>query len=104
MLANLLGLRQTLGRADIDAIVCMGDTLTHLPARDDVSRLLSEAYGALRPGGRLVLAFRDLTEELTGTDRSVRLTLALSELVVDAIHQQLGSQPVLLRIQRDEVA
>ena len=43
------------------AIVCMGDTLTHLPSRDDVRALLADAARALAPGGRVVLGFRDLT-------------------------------------------
>jgi SAM-dependent methyltransferase len=41
------------------AIVCMGDTLTHLRSPAEVERLISDAAGALAPGGRLVLGFRD---------------------------------------------
>lgn len=43
------------------AIVCMGDTLSHLTSREEVRALLVDAAGALAPGGRLVLGFRDLT-------------------------------------------
>ncbi|MER7083569.1 Methyltransferase domain-containing protein [Saccharopolyspora kobensis] len=51
------------------AIVCMGDTLTHLPTTADVSALIGHVAGALRPGGHFVATFRDLTGELGGTDR-----------------------------------
>lgn len=42
-----------------ELILCMGDTLTHLPDRDSVVRLLEEASAALRSGGRLVISLRD---------------------------------------------
>ncbi|WP_411076469.1 class I SAM-dependent methyltransferase [Streptomyces sp. cmx-4-7] len=51
------------------AIVCMGDTLTHLSSPADVRSLLARTASALRPGGHLVLTFRDLTGELRGDDR-----------------------------------
>ena len=53
------------------AIVCMGDTLTHLPAKSDVTELFSNTFTALAPGGILILAWRDLTPELTGPDRFI---------------------------------
>ncbi|QLH20851.1 trans-aconitate 2-methyltransferase [Streptomyces sp. Rer75] len=53
----------------VAAIVCMGDTLTHLPAKDDVPALVAAAGHALAPGGRLVFTYRDLTRPLEGTDR-----------------------------------
>ncbi|MDT0344406.1 class I SAM-dependent methyltransferase [Streptomyces litchfieldiae] len=53
------------------AIVCMGDTLTHLPTRQDVVSLLGDAARALAGGGKLVLSYRDLTAPLTGTDRFI---------------------------------
>lgn len=43
------------------AIVCMGDTLSHLSARQEVRELLVDAARSLRPDGRLVLGFRDLS-------------------------------------------
>lgn len=49
----------TLVRGTFDVIVCMGDTLPHLPALPDVERLLREALGRLAPEGTLVLTFRD---------------------------------------------
>lgn len=52
-----------------EVIVCMGDTLTHLEASADVTRLLAGCASRLAPGGRLVLTFRDLTRPLEGLDR-----------------------------------
>lgn len=52
-----------------DVVLCMGDTLTHLPSKVDVERLFRNAYNALKSGGLLVLTFRDLTTELHGLDR-----------------------------------
>ena len=54
-----------------DAIVCMGDVLTHLESHQDVSGLLADAFAALAPGGRLVLTFRDMSEALSGLDRFI---------------------------------
>jgi SAM-dependent methyltransferase len=53
----------------VGAVVCMGDTLTHLPSRQDVTQLIGEAAASLAEGGRLALAYRDLTTPLTGDDR-----------------------------------
>jgi SAM-dependent methyltransferase len=53
------------------AIVCMGDTLTHLPSAEAVRRLFAGARAALAPGGALVLTYRDLSRALEGTDRFI---------------------------------
>lgn len=50
-------------------VVCLGDTLTHLPTRGDVAALLGDIATALAPDGTAVLSFRDLTVPLTGTGR-----------------------------------
>jgi SAM-dependent methyltransferase len=52
-------------------IVCMGDTLTHLPDKSDVSALFRGVFDRLRPGGMFVITYRDLTAELYGTDRFI---------------------------------
>jgi SAM-dependent methyltransferase len=53
------------------AIVCMGDTLTHLSSPDAVRRLFSAVAAALAPGGLFILTWRDLTPELKGPDRFI---------------------------------
>ncbi|WP_228023405.1 class I SAM-dependent methyltransferase [Streptomyces acidicola] len=62
-------LRDLVRPGSADAIVCLGDTLTHLPTRGDVAALLNDIAGALAPDGTAVLSYRDLTVPLTGTDR-----------------------------------
>jgi SAM-dependent methyltransferase len=52
-------------------IVCMGDTLPHLPEKSDVSTLFRGVFERLRPGGMFVITYRDLTMELHGTDRFI---------------------------------
>ncbi|RJL35730.1 class I SAM-dependent methyltransferase [Bailinhaonella thermotolerans] len=109
----------------VEAVVCMGDTLTHLPGKNDVTALLGDVTRALAPGGRLVITYRDLTRPLTGPDRFIlvrgtadRLLTCFLEyrdddtvLVHDLVHtrtgdtwtQRVGSYPKL-RIGADWLA
>ncbi len=54
-----------------ELIVCMGDTLTHLPSRADIYAFLEAMSQELVPGGRVFLTFRDLTGELHDGDRFI---------------------------------
>lgn len=54
-----------------ELIVCMGDTLTHLPDTRSVTELTGLAFEALAPGGRFVVSYRDLSMELTGDQRFI---------------------------------
>jgi len=54
-----------------EVIVCMGDTLTHLPSIDDVSAVLRAAVAALAPGGHLLLGYRDYSTPRTGAERFI---------------------------------
>lgn len=54
-----------------ELIVCMGDTLTHLPEERDVAELFKAARGKLAPGGRLILTYRDLAKPPAGLDRFI---------------------------------
>ncbi len=59
-------------RDDVDVIICMGDTLTHLPSLNAVRQLIDHASNRLTPGGTLLLSFRDYwSQELKGTDRFI---------------------------------
>jgi len=54
----------------VDAILCMGDTLTHLASHEDVERLLSDVVAALAPSGVFVATFRNyFSTELVGASR-----------------------------------
>ena len=52
-----------------DVVVCMGDTVLHLPGRDAVIELCDRVAQALAPGGSFVLTYRDLTQPLHGLER-----------------------------------
>lgn len=69
--ADILTLADHVPPASAAVIVCMGDTLTHLPDLAAVRRLFFLAASALAPGGRFILTWRDLTHELTGPDRFI---------------------------------
>lgn len=69
--ADILNFADYVHPATASVIVCMGDTLTHLPACDSVSRLFRAVASALAPGGLFIVTWRDLTPELQGTDRFI---------------------------------
>lgn len=68
--ADLLdGLPEVAASGPVDVVVCMRDTLLHLPNRGAVDLLLERSAAVLAPEGVLVLTYRDLTEPLEGLDR-----------------------------------
>lgn len=69
--SDMMHLSQYVASGTADVVICMGDTLPHLPARERVPQLFSEIFRALRPGGQVVLSFRDLSSELRGVDRFI---------------------------------
>ncbi len=68
--ADLLDFRQVVSQP-ASVIVCLGDTLTHLASEAEVERLFRDVAASLRPGGRLVLTFRDYTRPLEGDARFI---------------------------------
>jgi len=87
-----------------DAILCMGDTLTHLPDTASVLQLFTLAAASLRPGGRFIATFRDYTVPLVGQARFIpvrsdadRIMTCFLEYapgtvdVSDIIHERTGS-------------
>ncbi|OUD04137.1 class I SAM-dependent methyltransferase [Streptomyces swartbergensis] len=101
----------------VAAVVCMGDTLPHLPGRADVQELIADVAKALRPGGSFVATYRDLTRELHGPDRFIPVRSTADRILTcfldyldedtvmvhdllhtrhdDAWHLQTGSYPKL---------
>ena len=49
-----------------EVVLCMGDTLTHLPEMSSVMALFSSVEEHLAPGGRFVISFRDYSRALEG--------------------------------------
>ena len=56
---------------NIELMVCMGDTLTHLDAFKKVQALLDTVFSSLETGGCLILSFRNLTQKLVELDRFI---------------------------------
>jgi SAM-dependent methyltransferase len=54
-----------------DLILCMGDTLTHLPDRESVEQLVGLAARSLKTGGRFILSFRDYSMPLFDEKRFI---------------------------------
>jgi SAM-dependent methyltransferase len=69
--SDLSKFSEFLSSATAHAIVCMGDTITHLGSKDAVEDLLRLVFDALTPGGKFVLSYRDLSIEATGLDRFI---------------------------------
>lgn len=55
------------------AILCMGDTITHLPSFDAVASLVEKAATALRAGGMFVISLRDYSSPLSGDRRFIHV-------------------------------
>ncbi|HUL92420.1 MAG TPA: methyltransferase domain-containing protein [Burkholderiales bacterium] len=67
---DLLGFQSHI--ADVpSAILCMGDTITHLPDTGAVDQLVERASVELSPGGVLVVSFRDYSVPLRGEQRFI---------------------------------
>lgn len=54
-----------------DAILCMGDTITHLPDARSVASLVGSAAAALKQGGSFVVTLRDYSVPLVGDRRFI---------------------------------
>jgi SAM-dependent methyltransferase len=54
-----------------ELVVCMVDTLLHLPSQDDVARLARDVFAALEPGGTFIATFRDFSVETKELDRFI---------------------------------
>lgn len=85
------------------SILCLGDTITHLPGRDAVTRLIAGAFEELAPGGVLAITFRDYSVPLVGDQRFIpvradedRLLTCFLEYDADAVKVHdvfFGSSP-----------
>ena len=52
-------------------ITCMGDTLTHLKSEKEVEVLVKKIFDTLSPEGKVIFSFRDLSNEMKGSDRFI---------------------------------
>jgi SAM-dependent methyltransferase len=103
--ANLLAFRQHIERP-MDAILCMGDTLTHLPDTASVESLFTDVAASLKDGGIFAATFRDyVAAPLQGDGRFIlvrgdehRILTCFLEYadtavtVHDVLHEREGGQ------------
>jgi len=54
-----------------ELVVCMTDTITHLDSKEKVILLFAKVFSSLAEEGKFIITFRDLTFELTETDRFI---------------------------------
>jgi SAM-dependent methyltransferase len=70
-----------------DLILCMGDTLCHLPDEATLHATLEAALARLAPGGRLVLTFRDYARpEDTGQVRIIPVRSDVDRILTCVLH------------------
>lgn len=54
-----------------ELIICCGDTITHLDNKNDIEKFIGGICATISKGGKLVLSFRDYSNELTGDSRFI---------------------------------
>ncbi|MEO5947547.1 MAG: methyltransferase domain-containing protein [Chitinophagaceae bacterium] len=54
-----------------DLIVCCGDTLSHLDNKSEIEKFITDISNSLEKNGKLILSFRDYSNELTGRNRFI---------------------------------
>ena len=86
--ADLLEFRRFVsGQAQV--IVCMGDTLTHLPALSAVDSLLAQVAGSLPRAGVFATTFRDYaTSKLEGEQRFILVRAAETRILTCFVEYQ----------------
>jgi len=56
---------------EVQLVLCMGDTLTHLPDSESVLQLISDIAETVMVGGEFITTFRDYSNALTGEQRFI---------------------------------
>jgi SAM-dependent methyltransferase len=100
--ADLLSFKEHV-HAQADLILCMGDTVTHLPTREAVAGLFADVASVLKAGGAFILSLRDYATPLAGPARFIpvrgdadRILTCLLEygddtvIVNDILHERSG--------------
>ncbi len=58
-------------KSEIALAVCMTDTILHLESQETVKTLCVEVFKSLENGGKFIVSFRDLSQELQGLSRFI---------------------------------
>ncbi|HMQ67944.1 MAG TPA: class I SAM-dependent methyltransferase [Ignavibacteria bacterium] len=85
--------------------VCCGDTITHLEDKDQIRKFIEDTVKVLSPNGKLILSFRDYSNELKDIDRFIpvkssddRILTCILEYgpekvrVTDLLHEKTGNR------------
>jgi len=74
-------------------VLCMGDTITHLPSHSAVERLVEKVAREIASGGMFIITLRDYTVSLVGEQRFIpvrsdntRILTCFLEYEDDAVH------------------
>ncbi len=54
-----------------ELVICCGDTLSHLDNKNDIKEFIKDISTILTKNGKMVLSFRDYSNELSGNDRFI---------------------------------
>jgi SAM-dependent methyltransferase len=88
VVADFMAFRQ-LVKNKVNVILCMGDTLTHLPEFSAVEALFESVAHSLAPGGVFVTTFRDYaTTTLTGDARFIPVRADQERILICFIEYQ----------------
>jgi SAM-dependent methyltransferase len=54
-----------------ELIICWGDTISHLDNLKEIEQLLADCCNVLKENGKIILSFRDYSDELIGNNRYI---------------------------------
>lgn len=83
--ADLRCIAQLVPDAAATIVVCMGDSLTHLSTRADVTNLFRDVHAALSVDGQFVLTFRDYAIARQGLDRFIPVQTDADRILLCAL-------------------
>lgn len=90
---DLLSFQRHLDRK-ANAVLCMGDTLTHLPDLASVKTLAGLASDSLRSGGKFIATFRDYSSPLQGTERFIHVKSDADRILTCFLEYGVGTVDV----------
>lgn len=96
--ANWLQLTRTFTPESFDAVICLGNALTHLHEEADQRRTLAEVYKVLRPGGAAIIDQRNYDKILDRGYSSKHQYYYLGSSV-EVVPEQISPQGVRFRYQ-----
>jgi len=84
--ADLLDETKFAALGPFELILCVGDTLTHLPSMKEVDKLIRMAARLLAPGGALLLQFREQPKDLSPQDSVIKMRAERDRIMQCVLH------------------